>query len=245
MRGSSRRFGRIGLRAGALSILAGAGYLAMHWRRRGQRHAALAPDLLLDRFMPEYDVREQHDVHVLAPAEVTYGTALTLNIYNSAVIRAVFRARERMLRAGHRKAPPIETPFVEHMISRGWAVLAEEQRREIVLGAITKAWEPNPQFEPIPAASFASFSHPKSVKIAWSVSVEALPDGESIFRTETRVQPTDAEARRRFRRYWVVVLPGVRLIRREALRLVKAAAEDAWLVARRAGAGRMPGSAPR
>ena len=237
MRGATKQFGRIGLRAGALGVLAGAGYLALRWRRR-ERNATLAADPLLDRFMPDYEVREQHDVHVLAPAAVTYRAALALNIYDSPLIRAICRGRELMLRSAHRNAPPIDTSFVEQMIALGWGVLAEEQGREIVLGAITKAWEPNPRFEPIPAVSFASFSHPKSVKIAWSVSVEALSDGESIFRTETRVQPTDADARRRFRRYWAVVLPGVRLIRREALRLVKAAAEDAWRIGRGAGGGR-------
>ena len=227
MRAASRRLGRIGLGAGALGLLLGGGYVARTWRRYGKVDATLPPDPLLDRFIPEYEVREQHDVRVQAPAWMTYRSALALNIHDSSIIRAIFRGRELLLRAEHHAAPPVETPFLEQMITLGWGVLAEEQGREIVLGAITKPWEPNPRFAPIPAVEFATFSLPNSVKIAWSVSVERLTDSESIFRTETRVRTTDAEARRRFRRYWALVFPGVRLIRREALRLVKTAAEDA------------------
>ena len=36
---------------------------------------------------------------------------------------------------------------------------------------------------------------------------------------------TDAESRRRFRRYWALVSPGMNLIRREMLRLIKRRAE--------------------
>jgi hypothetical protein len=46
-----------------------------------------------------------------------------------------------------------------------------------------------------------------------------------MFRTETRVATTDAYARERFRRYWAVFSPGILLIRRASLRLVKADAE--------------------
>src|SRR6185503_17742295 len=48
---------------------------------------------------------------------------------------------------------------------------------------------------------------------------------EAIAHTETRVLLTDAVARSRFRRYWALVSPGVVLIRRQSLRIVKADAE--------------------
>lgn len=227
MLGAAKRLGEIGIRAGALGLLVGGGYVVNNWRRYGEIDATLPDDLLLDRFIPHPEVREQHDVRVRAPADVTYRAALALNIHDSSIIRSIFRGRELLLGARHRAAPPIATPFLEQMIALGWSVLAEEPGREIVLGAITRPWEPNPRFEPIPAAEFSTFSHPRSVKIAWSVSVFDAAEGESVFRTETRVVTTDAEARRRFRRYWAVVVPGVLMIRRETLRLVKVAAEDA------------------
>jgi hypothetical protein len=39
--------------------------------------------------------------------------------------------------------------------------------------------------------------------------------------TETRVATTDPVSRKRFRRYWRVVSPGIRLIRRISLRMVR------------------------
>ena len=49
--------------------------------------------------------------------------------------------------------------------------------------------------------------------------------------TETRVATTDKYARERFRRYWAVVSPGVRLIRVEGLRVVRADAERRYRAA--------------
>ena len=63
------------------------------------------------------------------------------------------------------------------------------------------------------------------MKIVWNLAVEPLGPAESVFRTETRVATTNAYARERFRRYWAVFSPGILLIRRESLRLVKADAE--------------------
>ena len=51
------------------------------------------------------------------------------------------------------------------------------------------------------------------------------------FRTETRVHTTDARSRRLFRRYWAVFSPGILLIRRASLKLVKAEAERRFLIA--------------
>jgi hypothetical protein len=46
-----------------------------------------------------------------------------------------------------------------------------------------------------------------------------------VFSTETRVATTDAEARRKFRRYWSLLSPGIVMLRRESLRLVRREAE--------------------
>ena len=45
--------------------------------------------------------------------------------------------------------------------------------------------------------------------------------GSCVLSTETRVLTTDAASRRKFRRYWFVFSPGIRLIRHAALNLAK------------------------
>lgn len=107
----------------------------------------------------------------------------------------------------------------------GWGMLADGPGQEIVLGAVTRPWEPNPAFRSVPSAEFATFSEPGVVKIAFTFGADPVGEGASILRTETRAMATDAQARRLFRRYWTLVSPGVALIRLAMLKPVKIAAE--------------------
>jgi hypothetical protein len=111
------------------------------------------------------------------------------------------------------------------MLSLGWGLLGEVPGREIVVGAVTKPWEPNVVFKALPPAAFAGFSEPGHVKIVWSLRADPDGAGRSIFRTETRAIATDPVARTRFRRYWSFASPGIGLIRRLLLPPLKAEAE--------------------
>ena len=104
-------------------------------------------------------------------------------------------------------------------------MLAEEPGRELILGTVTKPWEPNVRFRGLASEAFAAFEEPGYAKIAWTLVVEPREAGQSLFRTETRVATTDPESRARFRRYWSVFSAGIRVIRWETLRLVRSAAE--------------------
>jgi hypothetical protein len=198
---------------------------AATWWRFGQpaRPDEAEADPLLDRFLPSYDAVERHHVDVAAPAPITLAAAREQDLQRSAVIRAIFKARELAMRARPDDRPR-PRGLVAELISLGWGVLAEVPDREIVLGAVTKPWEANVTFRAIPAPDFASFATPGFVKVV--VSLRADPVGDrSIFRTETRALATDGEARARFRRYWSFVSPGVGLIRRMSLLPIKRDAE--------------------
>jgi hypothetical protein len=95
----------------------------------------------------------------------------------------------------------------------------------VVVGAVTRPWEPNVTFRPIPPDEFAAFAEPGYVKIVWTLRADPVDAYRSIFRTETRVIATDAVARTKFRRYWSFLSPGIILIRRLSLRPLKADAE--------------------
>ena len=224
MNTSARRAAMIaGRGAGALALL-GLGYLARNWYRYGKVPSNGRPDPLLDLFMPTYEVREYHDARVAAPVEITYEAARTMDINRSRLMRGIFRARELALHAD-RKTKPLSRALLEEAQALGWGVLAEEPGREVILGAVTQPWVANVRFESLPADEFAAFDRPGYVKIVWTLSAEPIDSRSSIVRTETRVATTDKYARERFRRYWTVVSPGVRLIRVESLRLVRADAE--------------------
>lgn len=212
------------------AALAGLGYAALAgtaYMRFGRVRNARKPeeqDALLDRFMPRYDVVERHRIDVRAPADLTLAAASDLDMTDSYVVRALFKGRELAL-GGEPAAEPLPPRLLEAALSIGWGILAHEEGRQIVLGAVTKPWEAQPRFQDLPPRDFARFNDPGFVKIAWTLRADRVSEQSSIFRTETRALATDAEARAKFRRYWALVSPGVVLIRRAMLNPIKADAE--------------------
>ncbi len=210
---------------GATAAAAGMLYVSSNWLRYGHPKRPKLSDRLLDRFMPDYEVREHHEISVAAPADVTFTTALEQDL-SSHLIDALFATRQLIMRAP--KAEEVERPsggMLPLMVSFGWVILAHEAGREIVFGTVTKPWEKNARFESVPADEFEAFDEPGYVKIALTLAAERRGELHSKAITETRVIATDDMARRNFRRYWTLVVPGVRLIRREMLRIIKRAAE--------------------
>jgi len=208
--------------AAAAAALGYAAYASTEWLRFG--HAAGETDNPhLDRFLPRFDIAETHEIAVAAPATDTFDAACGVDLRRSPVVRAIFRCRELFMRARRADAP--RRLFLDEMLSLGWGILIREPGRRIVLGAVTQPWMANVKFTAIPPEKFAAFGDSGFAKIVWTLEAQPVTESSSIFRTETRAVTTDPESRRRFRRYWSLASPGIRLIRCEALRLVKAAAE--------------------
>jgi hypothetical protein len=215
------RFARWASTAVGVAGASYATYVATTWLRYGRARRSV--DGLLDRFMPSYEVMEAHAIDVAAPAEVTLAAARDLDPEESRIVFAIFRARELFLR-GKRDETVRPRGLFEGMKAIGWGVLAATPE-EIVMGAVTRPWEANPVFRPLAPEAFAGFCEPGYVKIAWTLRAVPTGDGASRFSTETRVIATDPGSRRRFRRYWSFLSPGVLIIRRAILLMVKAAAE--------------------
>jgi hypothetical protein len=200
--------------------------VGLAWHRYG--HVRLPSpdeqDPLLDQFMPEYEVAERHHVRVAAPAATVLSVAVDIDLHQSLIARGLFRARELLLGAN---PDAVERPrgLLAQMTSLGWRVLAEEPGRELVVGSVTQPWLANVVFRGVSPADFRAFSEPGYVKIVWTLRADRLSDGESIFRTETRVATTDATARAKFRWYWARFSPGIVLIRRVLLGPLKTTAE--------------------
>lgn len=220
---SSRAWRIVGGSVGAAALF-GLGHLATAWLRYGRVRRNGAALTLLDRFLPTYEVLERHQTSVAAPVETTYAAAREMDLMDSAAVRAIFRGRELLMGAAP-TAGRKPQPLIDDVLALGWGVLAQDPGREIVLGAVTQPWEAEVRFRSLAPDEFAAFDTPGFAKIAWTIRAESLGPATSRFYTETRVATTDPEARRRFRRYWTMVSPGVRLIRRESLRLVRSNAE--------------------
>ncbi len=203
------------------AVLAGVGYVGINWLRFGHAGSNRGrPDPLLDRYMPTYEVREYHQTRVRAPAELTFATARELDMHRSALVRAIFRGRELLMGSDPGERNQSQS-LLSEVLALGWRVLAEEPGSELVMGAVTQPWKADVEFRGLAPEEFTAFDQPGYAKIAWTMAVEPTGPDASIFRTETRVMTTDPESRRRFRRYWSLVSPGVVLIRYEMLRQVR------------------------
>jgi hypothetical protein len=218
--------------AGGLALLAlpYAGYVASTWYRYGQttrltREPGEHGSSLIDEFMPAGEVAECHEVRVEAPAEYTFAAARDLDVNRSALVRAIFAARTLPARLRGGAPGPSSKSLLDETLGLGWRVLAERPDREIVLGAVTQPWKADVKFRGIDPDAFAAFAEPGYAKIVWTLEAWPLGPLTSCFRTQTRVTTTDARSRALFRRYWAVLSPGILLIRRQSLGLVKQEAQ--------------------
>ena len=217
---------RLAAVASAAVAAAYAAYVTSTWTSYGNPSAPKRDetDEYLDRFMPEYDVVERHSIAIAAPAADVLAAAKGQDLLELPLVSAIFRARELVLGASPGD-PELPRGLLAATQSLGWGVLAERPGREVVVGAVTRPWEPNVTFRALPADEFAAYNTPGDVKIVWTLRADPVDSGRSIFRTETRAVATDPIARGRFRKYWSFVSPGVSAIRWLSLQPLKRDAE--------------------
>ena len=176
----------------------------------------------LERWLPEHDVAERHEVSVAAPPEAVDRAIREVSLDDVPLARALVRLR------GIRHDRE-DGSFVEQLRRRLGAVVVEDRPgHELALGLVGQFWRLRGGDGPRPRVpgDFAGFDRPDWGKAL--VTFEIEPDGPgSRLATETRVRVPDPAARRRFRRYWLVVRPFSGLIRILLLRAAKRRAEAA------------------
>ncbi|HEY1277037.1 MAG TPA: hypothetical protein VGF25_19175 [Thermoleophilaceae bacterium] len=170
--------------------------------------------ILLDRFLPRYDVREFHSIAIDAPPEAVMDAARRLTLRDLPLSRLLIAIRGL-------RAERADVPLLDGFQRRGFMLLGEA-RDELVLGVVGRFWHPRDNVRPSRPEEFVPFAEPGFAKGAMNFRVVA-EGGRTVFSTETRVLTTDGGARRRFRAYWLFVRPGSGVIRRDLLRAVKAA----------------------
>jgi hypothetical protein len=197
----------------------------------GAAGKAADSQLLIDQFLPTYDVGVVHaDVFRAAPAQC-YLVASGLDLFQTPLIRTLIGIRGLPQRVASTLRGRGTTTTLEasrrtfrfrDMVDLGWISLGETPGAELVLGQVGRPWKGVAVSTHVPATpeQFTSFDDPGFAKIATSIRVDAYGNDASILTMETRVAITDDTSRRRFRRYWLVIGPFSSLIRRMALRLL-------------------------
>ncbi len=159
--------------------------------------------------IPEWDVRTRRSIVVDAPPHAIWRAVHETTIGETRVARVLFRIRG--LPAGSSR------PF---LALEGFARVAEQPERELVVGAVGKPWAPRGGL--LTEADVATFDRPGYARMALNVTLD-----DRTLATETRVACTDPRSRLLFRLYWLVVGPFSGLVRDDWLRAIKHRAERA------------------
>ncbi len=180
--------------------------------------------VLLDRWLPEFDVSKRHAIHIRAPRERIVEELRRYDFRSSLATRALMALRgygRRARRGGTKRGGTL----AESLARFGFTLLEEEPGREIVFGLIGRFWKLKGDLRTVPAADFVAFREAGFAKAAWNLVIEENEPGVSRLSTETRVLCFGDSARRRFLLYWRVVEPFSGVIRWSLLRGVRRAAE--------------------
>jgi hypothetical protein len=187
--------------------------------------------VLLDRFLPVFDVSKRHAIEIPAPRERVFEALLRYDFGRSLATRALMGLRGYGSRI---RSTPRGKSLVETLQEFGFTRLAEEAGEELVFGLVGRFWKLDGGLRPVSAAEFESFAEPGFAKAAWNLQVGSglhLPHRGSGLHlphcelsTETRVLCFGEEARRKFLRYWQWIEPFSGAIRRSLLRGVRRAA---------------------
>ncbi len=167
----------------------------------------------LDEVMPRWHFRERHQRRIDAPG-VDVLDAIARTTWAEVPL---FTVLLRIGSLGRLRREPGRTVF-EDMVAGGFRLLVRTEE-ELVIAAVSGD-EPFPPEDggPGPADWFRGYAPLGSSKVAFNVRFTG-----GVLTTETRVVAADEDARRRFRRYWLMIrLPGG-LVRREMLRTVRRA----------------------
>ena len=191
------------------------------------RVSRTAEPLLIDQFLPTYDLAILYSRVFRAPPKQCFETVVDFDLFQIPVFRVLIGARGLPLRLADavrrqdRQAGASDAPTfrLRDLPSIGWMLLGERPGAELVFGQVGKPWKlrGSTPTDPVTPAEFAAFGQPGFAKLVESTRVDPYGERSSMVTTETRVKCTDPDSRRRFRRYWLVVGPCSHLLRRTAL----------------------------
>jgi len=177
--------------------------------------------MVIDRFLPRYDVTEVHSIDIAASPDRVWETLRHGDIGGSWIIKGLMGLRTIFSLTLRRRRDPIT---IETMTRHGFGILEEETGSELVLGVTGRFWRPTGNLLPFDRASFDGDVPPGVARGLWNFVVEPSARGVRLT-TETRVLCGDAASRRKFRAYWTFVRPFSGLIRIIMLRSIRRASE--------------------
>ncbi len=171
--------------------------------------------MLIDDFLPQFDVKKKYSNSVHAPAGVVYDRMTHLDLSRSALVRILFRLR----------GLPSTALTLDGLEEMKFVRLGEVPGRELLFGVVGRFWSLRGDLKSVDIEGFRSFSEEGYARAVWNFSVDSIDKNHTLLSTETRVQCLDSVSAQRFRAYWTVVSPFSGWIRKEALDIIKKESE--------------------
>jgi hypothetical protein len=164
--------------------------------------------MLLDDWMPVYDVAARYERLIDAPLARVWQACLDSRPDRNAVVQLLFALR----RFSFQRRP--YRPLQESLSRSGFLLLEQRDGEEIVRGVAGRFWTPSGGVMRLESPeAWNSFAVEGSARSAMCMRVEAVGDAQTRVITETRVQTFGPRALRSFRRYWWLIGPFSGLIR--------------------------------
>lgn len=167
--------------------------------------------MLLDTWMPDYDVAARYEAAVDEPPERVWRAIQEMRSDDLPLVRWLMALR----RWDFRRPPQI--PVLEAMVREGFLLLEQRKNEEVVIGVAGRFWTHSGGIVRMASPdTWRAYCEDGSARAAMNFRIER---GRVI--TETRVQTFGTAARRRFRLYWTLVGPFSGLIRRAFLSKIR------------------------
>lgn len=188
--------------------------------------------MLIDQYLPEYDVTTSRHVVVDADPNTTYDAMLTADLMKlGPIVRTLGQLRDvpqilsHRIRGTPRTPSPERMRFVDIADTTEWTYLDEVPGAEFVFGAVGKFWQPEIEWRQIESEAFSEFHEPGYAKLAISLSVRPYGEQRTLLSYEARTATTDDLAHRNFRRYWRIIGPFAGYLMSRALERIETDAE--------------------
>jgi hypothetical protein len=176
---------------------------------------------MLEQIAPAPALVEVDGIELAVPPARAWEILRNEDLGSSPLVRALFAVRTLPERLAGRNAfdASLRLDDLRSTLAHpGFQILAEQAGSEVVIGAIGKLWHLDIPFVHVADANaFRDFATPGFVKVAWAIRVAPLGDSDSRVTIEVRVDATDNDSWIRFRRYFAVIGPGSRFIRKSVL----------------------------
>jgi hypothetical protein len=196
--------------------------------------AAILAHVLIEKYAPTADASELHRIEIEADVQSVYQCLWSADLAGSAIIKTLMGLRALPALLLHPTSLHLKqsrwrrTITMQSLIDSGFAKLAEDPGRELVLGIVGRFWRPTGNVSPYDETNFNGPVPVGLARAIWNFHLQQSGPGRTMLSTETRVVCGDAASRAKFRTYWLFVRPFSGLIRRLMLNSVKRKCETTF-----------------